>query len=334
MPLGRSLALCATLALCAAPAVAHRLAPSLLELREVRAGVFQLSLQRPVSVPRGQREPQVTLPENCRALDEWRVEPMMTATGAALRRMRQYDCGEAGLFGRRIAVAPLDGGNVVMARLVFENDASITRVLSARRPSLEVPASLGVWGTLAEYLGLGFWHILGGIDHLLFVLGLMLLVSGTRMLVYTITSFTLGHSVTLSLAALGLVRYPSSLVEFVIALSIFWVAVELSRDSARRGLMGRRPALGAGLFGLLHGFGFAGALAESGLPVRELPMALFGFNVGVELGQLLFVLALVVSRLIVGRRREQWRGLRRPSVYVLGALSAFWCLERGAALLV
>ena len=322
-------AIALALTLLSGAAAAHRLAPSLLELREVREGVFEISLQRPASVPRGQSEPRVNLPESCRALDDWRPEPVMTATGPALRRVRRVDCGEEGLFGRSIEVAPLDGGNVVMARLTFLGDATITRVLSQRRGSFEVPASLGTWGTMAEYARLGFEHILGGIDHLLFVFGLLLLVSSVRMLVYTITSFTIGHSVTLSLAALGLVRYPSSLVEFLIALSIFWVAVELGRDVERRGLMGRRPALGAGLFGLLHGFGFAGALAESGLPVRELPLALLSFNIGVEAGQLAFVAVILGAGFLFGARLGE--GWKRPAIYALGSLAAFWCLERGAA---
>ncbi len=161
------------------------------------------------------------------------------------------------------------------------------------------------------------------------------------MLLRTLTAFTLGHSVTLSLAALGLVQLPSAPVELAIAASIWVVALELARqDHERSSWAGRRPWLVAGAFGLLHGFGFAGALAEAGLPAGDIPLALVSFNVGIELGQLAFiafVLALrwALTALPSARLEPVWLGRRLglAASYVIGVLATYWCLERGSALL-
>jgi len=181
---------------------------------------------------------------------------------------------------------------------------------------------------------LGVSHIIGGVDHLLLVLGLLLLVQDRRRLIWTITAFTLGHSATLALATLGVLRYPVDLVEFLIALSIFVVAVELTRENTERHWLRHRPWLAAVLFGLLHGMGFAGALREVGLPANEIPLALLAFNIGIELGQLLFV-AVVLSAAWLWRRWRltHWPELEWVPVYAIGVLSAYWCLERGSAVL-
>jgi hydrogenase/urease accessory protein HupE len=172
---------------------------------------------------------------------------------------------------------------------------------------------------------LGIRHILGGPDHLLFVLGLVLLVRGRRALAATVTAFTAGHSVTLSLAMLGVVHVPPAPVEALIAASIFVVAVELRRDGAT----GRRPWWMAGTFGLLHGLGFAGALAQVGLPDTDIPLALAAFNVGIEIGQLLFVAAVLSIGLLLRGRLARWRAV---PAYGIGTLAAFWVFERVAAL--
>ena len=184
-----------------------------------------------------------------------------------------------------------------------------------------------------EYTWLGMEHIWGGIDHLLFVFGLLLLVGGGKRLVWTITAFTLGHSVTLSLVTLGYFDYPVALVEFAIALSIFVLALELARREGA-GMFRRYPWWLAGGFGLLHGMGFAGALAEVGLPQTELPLALLFFNIGIELGQLAFIFALLGLWLLVRRFVARWEPQLLPvPVYVLGSLSAMWCIERGLEVL-
>src|SRR5262249_43100003 len=148
---------------------------------------------------------------------------------------------------------------------------------------------------LSGYVRLGITHILLGADHLLFVLGLLLLVPSLGMLVRTITAFTLAHSVTLGLAVLGLIAVPAAPVEALIAASIVLVALELVRDPGAAPTLGRRAPWAIALgFGLLHGLGFAGALADVGLPADRIPLALLGFNAGVEVGQLAFVAAMLV----------------------------------------
>src|SRR5262249_33764830 len=145
------------------------------------------------------------------------------------------------------------------------------------------------WQTARDYIALGFEHILGGFDHLLFVTGLLLLVTSPRMLIETVTAFTLGHSITLSLAALGVVHVPTGPIEVGIAASIVWLGVEIVQQTLRPAAGAwRKPRTLAAAFGLLHGFGFAGALAAVGLPQGDIPLALGSFNVGIELGQLCF----------------------------------------------
>ena len=188
---------------------------------------------------------------------------------------------------------------------------------------------------MTEYSVLGAEHIWGGIDHLMFVFGLLLLVgagAGWR-LISTITAFTLGHSITLSLVTLGFLSYPVSLVEFAISLSIFILALELAR-SDKGGLFRRYPWWLAGSFGLLHGMGFAGALAEVGLPQGSVPLSLLFFNLGIELGQITFILLLLGVWQLVKRRLLPWQERLLPvPVYALGGLSAMWCFQHGLLLL-
>jgi hypothetical protein len=179
---------------------------------------------------------------------------------------------------------------------------------------------------------------LGGVDHLLFVLALLIITRGSWRLVKTVTAFTVAHSITLSLAALGFVQMPSSPVEAVIALSIVFAAAEIVHSrQGRPGLTQRAPWVVAFVFGLLHGFGFAGALSEVGLPQLDIPLALFSFNVGVEIGQLLFIAAVVavvtVARQITRRvafPQPVWAWRVVP--YAIGSVSTFWLIQRVAAL--
>jgi hydrogenase/urease accessory protein HupE len=195
-----------------------------------------------------------------------------------------------------------------------------------------MPARPTRWDVVQGYVRLGIEHILTGPDHLLFVFGLLLLVSASRLLVQTITAFTLGHSVTLSAAALHLASVPSRPIEVLIAASVLTLAVELARDAGRPTLLRRFPWAMAVTFGLLHGFGFAGALAEAGLPPDDIPLALVSFNGGIEIGQLAFVGAVLAAGALAAR----WLPAAtirstRFAVYAMGMLSAFWCFERIAA---
>ena len=197
---------------------------------------------------------------------------------------------------------------------------------------------------MTEYSVLGAEHIWSGIDHLMFVFGLLLLVGGGTRLLWTITAFTVGHSITLVLVTLGFLEYPVSLIEFAIALSIFVLALELARKeqadpSYRLSLFKRHPWWLAGGFGLLHGMGFAGALAEIGLPQSNAPLALLFFNVGIEVGQIAFVVlvfgawllfkTVLASAVFAERIAIRQERLLPIPVYLLGGLSVMWCIERG-----
>ena len=180
---------------------------------------------------------------------------------------------------------------------------------------------------------LGVEHILGGIDHLLFVLALLLIVRGGKRIFFTITAFTLAHSITLVAATLGWVHVPGPPIEAMIALSIVFVAAEIVRGlRGKPGLTARAPWVVAFCFGLLHGFGFAGALAEVGLPQKAIPVALLTFNVGVELGQLIFVAIVLALRWLWQRvplTPRAWTPYVVP--YAIGAVAMFWVVERVAA---
>jgi len=197
-------------------------------------------------------------------------------------------------------------------------------------PSYLIPVTPDRWSVIKTYLSLGFEHILLGIDHLLFVLALLLLTKGFRRVVKTITAFTIAHSITLSFAALGFVGLPGAPVEAVIALSIVFLAVELVHYlDGRKGLTVRYPWVVAFTFGLLHGFGFAGALVDLGLPQTDIPWALLFFNVGVELGQLAFVLVAIGVIWLLGKIKINWPNwVEKVPPYAIGCLASFWMIER------
>ena len=224
---------------------------------------------------------------------------------------------ETGFSDALLRIAPF-GQLAQAARLTSEH----AQVAVASRATAAT-----VWRT---YLGLGFGHILRGTDHLLFVVALVLLIGGWRRLVTTVTAFTLAHSLTLAATTLGLVSVARKPVEICIALSIVLVTREILRlPNSPPTLARRAPALIAFAFGLLHGFGFAAALAEIGLPVGEIPLALLAFNVGVELGQLAIVAATLAVVAIIARFAAQWQ---RPATvvgaYAIGAVASAWAIQR------
>lgn len=238
--------------------------------------------------------------------------------------------GEPGLPGTQVQIRNLGQTTIdVLVNLNSLDGSQQSFLLHPTDNAFEVPLIPGKWTVVQTYIRLGIEHILLGIDHLLFVLALIILVSGWGNIVRTITAFTIAHSITLSLAALGHVSIPGPPVEATIALSIMFLALELLRKlEGKATLTARRPWLVAFTFGLLHGLGFAGALAEIGLPQTEIPLALACFNLGVELGQLAFVASvlLLISAL---RRVPNWSpALQRLPAYAIGSVSAFWVLER------
>ncbi len=311
-------------------AFAHALAPSLLEMTQGKGGVFDVRWKTPsLRAPGVDIEPR--LPSHCREFGERRAEPGSTY----VEFFWQVDCGEAGLEGHSLSVTGLDRSRTTaLIRVVYADGSLAKGLIRADDPEFEVVSG----GSVAvAYAALGVEHILLGPDHLLFVLGLMLLIRGARKLVGAITFFTVGHSITLALAILDWVRVPQSIVEVGIAISLVIVALELVKGDAAEGAkeswLRLRPWIASFGFGLLHGLGFAGALRETGLPSGEIPLALFFFNVGIEVGQLVFIGAvwLIVHRLAqIAAASRTW--IDWGAAYAIGVLSVFWVIERSVGL--
>ena len=306
---------------------AHRFAPSLLEMTQLSSTTFNATWKTPLQkVSATPIEPR--FPASCEITS---TSPWVQEGTGELKQI-QLTC-PTGLAGETISVWGLgQNQSSALLRMTLVDDIFHQAVFTATEPDFVVPEEGSAGEVALDYTWLGSEHIWAGPDHLLFVMGLLLLVGWNRRLIYTVTAFTLGHSVTLAMVTFGLFDYPVSLVEFMIALSIYVLAVELARSSA--GALWRQPWWLAGGFGLLHGMGFAGALADTGLPQANVPLALLCFNVGIELGQLAFI-ALLVLLAAIGRRLigERTAVLRPLPVYVLGALSAMWCVERGLEVL-
>jgi len=241
---------------------------------------------------------------------------------------------KGGLAGQVIVIEGLSATmtDVLVRAVRMDGSMQIARLTSSA-PAFVYEISPGSLQVMSTYTTLGIEHILLGLDHLLFVLGLLLIVRNGWLLVKTITAFTIAHSLTLAAATFGWVHVSQAPVEAVIALSILFLAGELAKQRhGQIGLLERFPWMVAFMFGLLHGLGFAGALRELGLPENEIPLALFAFNIGVEVGQLLFIGA--VFALIAGLRRVRtswpaWAGMIPP--YAIGSVAAFWTIQRIAS---
>lgn len=309
-------------------AMAHESRPAYLEINETAAGHYDVLWRTPVLS--GMR-----LPIALRFADGVRtvVGPVESELNDSLIERRMIDVGPTGRVGQRIEFIGLQASITDVLVRVSRLDGSLTTTLvHPAQPWIDIAATPGALSVAGAFVAHGIQHILGGFDHLLFVFGLLLLVGNGWMLVKTITAFTLAHSITLALAALGAVQLPGPPVEATIALSILLLAVEIARKNrGETSFTLQWPWVVAFCFGLLHGFGFAGALAQIGLPQRDLPLALFTFNVGVEIGQLMFVAAVLGLRALLLRCRlpELARLYARPiASYGLGTLAAFWFFER------
>jgi hydrogenase/urease accessory protein HupE len=312
----------------AVAAVAHEVRPAYLELRETAPDTFDVLWKVPAN---GEMRLAlyVQFPADARQLSEPRGK---FSGGAHIERWRIQRPG--GLDGQSIAIEGLSSTKIdALVRVTDVKGVTQTFRATPDAPSVTIAAAASGWQVASTYTGLGIEHILLGIDHLLFVLALVLLVKGWKRLVGTITAFTIAHSITLVLATLGVVHVPGPAVEACIALSIVFVAAEILRSRAgRQGLTERAPWVVAFTFGLLHGLGFAGALTEVGLPQHAIPLALLFFNVGVELGQIAFI-ATVLALAAIARRiplpLPRWAPLIPP--YAIGAVAMFWVIERTAA---
>jgi hydrogenase/urease accessory protein HupE len=308
------------------PAFAHESRPAYLLLRQVDEQTYDVLWKVP------------GLGEDKRLALDLAFAPGTTQVGAThtafannafLQQWRVRHPG--GLDGTSVRVAGLQATLTdVLVRLERSDGTTQTMRVTPASPEFVIEATPGRWDVTRTYLRLGIDHILSGIDHLLFVLALLLLVGGVRRMFWTITAFTAAHSLTLAAATLGWVHVPSPPVEASIALSIVFLASEILRARAGRpGLTSRAPWIVAFVFGLLHGLGFAGALSEIGLPQNAIPLALFFFNVGVEAGQLLFIATVLAVFAVLKRMplpRREWPV--RFSTYAIGTVAAYWTIER------
>jgi hydrogenase/urease accessory protein HupE len=314
------------LLLFSATAVAHEVRPAYLELRQTGPETYDALWKVPGRGEDLRLGLYVELPSVCTNL----TRPRGSMANNAFTERWTVKCA-GGLTGGRIHVAGLNATNTdVLVRLARLDGATQVTRLTPSAPSLVVEAAVGVVQVVRTYVVLGVEHILTGIDHLLFVLALLIITRGGWKLLKTVSAFTLSHSITLSAATLGLVHVPQRPVEAVIALSIVFVAVEIVR--VRRGLESitkRAPWLVALTFGLMHGLGFAGGLSEAGLPQGHIPTALLFFSVGVESGHFLFIGA-VLSLIGLVRRIHisfpQWTELVPP--YGIGSVATFWFIQR------
>jgi hydrogenase/urease accessory protein HupE len=304
---------------------AHELRPAFLDMQETSADVFAVVWKVPAAG--NMRLPlDLELPVNCRE----KAGPTREIDNNFLITRWTADC-DGGLRGQDIAVAGLRNTLTdVLARIGYVDGTSEVSRLTPEHPRFTVTGKMDWRATAATYFRLGVEHILTGFDHLLFILALMLLIGNRWMLVKTITAFTLAHSITLGGAALGYFSLPQKPVEAAIALSIAFVASELIKmKPGERRLSEAYPWLVAFTFGLLHGFGFAGALKEIGLPQADVPLALLTFNLGVEAGQLLFVgFVLVVMTAVMLLVRRPLTGARRLAAYLIGISAMYWLIER------
>jgi len=317
-------------------AFAHEVRPAYLELRQTGPDTYDALWKVP-----GRGEDQrlglyVELPVGCTNV----TEPRASMINSAVTERWRVTCA-GGLSGGTIHIAGLSATMTdVLARLErLDGTTQVTR-LTPSTPSFVVTAPAGAVGVARTYTVLGVEHILSGVDHLLFVLALIIITRGGWTLVKTVTAFTVSHSITLSLAALGYVHVPQPPVEAAIALSIVFVAAEILRQrQGHAGIAARAPWIVALTFGLMHGLGFAGGLSEAGLPDGHIPTALLFFSIGVEMGHFLFI-GVVLSLIALGHRaalrftpfrHRQSAVIQLLPPYAIGSVAMFWVIQRLAA---
>lgn len=311
-------------------AMAHESRPAYLQIHETAPGKYNLLWRTPTLA--GRRLPVVLqLPDGARSLRE----PVVQSLSDSTLERRWIDAGSEGLAGKRIEFPGLQFTITdALVRVELLDGRTMQMIARPSQPWVKIAASQSWWQVMGTYSVEGIRHILFGADHLLFVLGLLLLVKDGWMLVKTITAFTVAHSITLAIATFGYASAPALPLNAAIALSILFLGPEIVRSwRGETSFTIRHPWVVAFAFGLLHGFGFATALTDAGLPPADLPLALLSFNLGVEMGQLGFValiLALARSFQVLEIHWPRW--VQMLPGYTVGALGAFWTLQRVALL--
>lgn len=299
---------------------ADGLTPLLIEIGEIQPGVFTLYWRAPPGIP-ALNLPSVAMPAGC--------VDAAGAPGPGGSSVRKVVRCRGAIRGRAISIRypHFNPSAPTIVRLRLIGGEAMSQVLEPSVSSWTIPAAETRVGVARDYTVLGFHHILGGADHLLFVACLLWIAGSWRRMLGAITGFTLAHSVSLALSALQLVHVPEAPVEVAIALSILFLAREAAvgrRDS----LTWRHPMAVSSAFGLLHGLGFASALMEVGLPQTEVVTGLLFFNVGVELGQIAFVAAVLATVAALKRAPVAWPArLAKVPVYAVGALAGFWTVS-------
>jgi len=307
---------------------AHTSLPAYLELNEVSSGTFSVIWRVPsVEGPPPAIAP--VLPAHCAVPNDPAVQHALDSVIA----QGIVNCGSSGLRGHTISIEGLEHTIMdVLVRITFSSGTRLSQVVNPEMPQFVITVTETTAADGLGYMRLGVDHILSGIDHLLFVFAMLLLVPGFLKLLKTITAFTVAHSITLACAVFGVVRVPSEPVEALIALSIMFLAVELVRAERKEfGFTSQKPWTVSFIFGLMHGLGFAGVLSEIGIPTGDIPVALFFFNVGVELGQVGFI-AVALGILFAVRRLKipMLPQFRFVPPYAVGSFAAFWFLQRAA----
>ncbi len=328
--MSRGVAICLALFCLWLPASSHadEIRPAFIQLSEIEPGLYRVFWKVPAKSESQRLALQLSFDESVTA-----VSPVQRGyvDGADIQQWQVRR--EGGMAGASLHIDGLVKMNTeVLLRVENLDGTSILHRLTPASPDYVIADHPTLGQIIWSYLVLGVEHILIGLDHLLFVLALLLLAQGVRQLIATITAFTVAHSITLSLAALEVVHIPIPPVEAIIALSIVFVASEIIHtQNGRPGLTQRRPWIVAFTFGLLHGLGFAAALGEIGMPQTAVPAALLFFNIGVELGQLIFVAAvLAVIWLLRKLPFTLSAGWQRVAPYAIGSMASFWVVERVA----
>ena len=318
--------LCLLGAVTPSSAEAHESRPAYLQIRETGPGRYDVLWRSPVNA--GMPLPvMLQLPEAARNT----ADPVVQRLTDSTVERRRIEVPDGELAGQRIDFAGLQATITdVLVRVSWLDGRQATEIVRPGRPWIELSDRQTTWQVARTYATLGVEHILMGFDHLLFVVGLMIIVRSTRSLIKTITAFTVAHSITLGLATLGHASVPAETLNAAIALSILLLGVEVVRLwRGQTSFTLRHPWIVAFAFGLLHGFGFASGLTTVGLPSGDIPLALLAFNIGVEIGQLAFVLiVLLLHRAMRVLQFDPPGWTRYAPGYLVGSLGAFWTIER------
>lgn len=307
------------------PAQADELRPAYIELTQKSKKSWSLLWKASANSRLGQTG-AVILPQNCQIVGA----PQRRFADTSILTTLALNCSGS-LTGNHIGLEALELSSTdALVRIAALDKPVQTLRLTPDEPMVEIAGENQISNVAATYTILGIEHILAGFDHLLFVLALVLLLKGGWRVAQTVTAFTLAHSITLIGTSLGYLSLPQQPVEAIIALSIVFLAVEIVKMKPGEFRLSERfPWIVAFLFGLLHGFGFAGALAEIGLPQGDIPTALLTFNLGVEIGQLVIVgLALVILALIRRYQHQILQPVKTATAYAIGIIATYWFIER------